>query len=185
MSESKIRKFEKNSENPFLKEALEVINNNVVKKYKSATKTGQNAILQAVDPNTGEMVGHTQFIRQIEVDEQQFTKIYLSQFSAFFELNQQAIKLFGYIMTKLRPKQDEFVFILDEAMEYTKYKNHRSIHQGLTSLLENNIIARGRTDFLYFINPMVAFNGDRVTFAKSFVKKNKHITNPNQLQLDF
>lgn len=184
-SKSKIRKFEKNSENPFLKDALEVINNNVVKKYKTASKTGQSAILQAVDPNTGELVGHTQFIRQIEVDEEQFTKIYLSQFSAFFDLTQQGVKLFGYIMTKLKPKQDEFVFILEEAMEYTKYKNHRSIHQGLTSLLENNIIARGRTDFLYYINPMVAFNGDRVTFAKSYVKKSKSIPNPNQLEMDF
>ena len=38
-------------------------------------------------------------------------------------------------------------------------------------LLENDIIARGPSDSLYFINPMVAFNGDRVTFAKTYVKK--------------
>lgn len=181
---SNIRKFNKNYENPFLQQALEQINNNVVKKYKSATKTGQSAILQAIDPNTGELIGHTQFIRQIELDEEKFTKVYLSQFEAFFDLNIQAIRVFGYIMKKLVPKQDMFPFFIHECLEYTNYKNHRSIHQGLTSLLEANIIARGPSDSFYFINPMVAFNGDRVTFAKTYVKKKKELPK-NQSQFDF
>lgn len=46
----KITEFEKNTENPFLKKAVEEVNNSIVKKYKSATKTGQNAILHALDP---------------------------------------------------------------------------------------------------------------------------------------
>ena len=55
------------------------------KKYKNTSGTSRGAILQAVN-SEGELVGHTSFIRQIEVDEQQFTKIYLSQFSAFSSL---------------------------------------------------------------------------------------------------
>ena len=181
---SNIRKFTKNYENPFLKQALEQINNNIVKKYKTATKTDQSAILQALDPKTQQPVGHTQFVRQIEVDEEQFTKIYLSQFSAFWNLNTQAIRVFGYIMTKLIPKQDMFIFLLDECLTHTGYKNHRSIHQGISALLEAEIIARGPADTLYFINPMVAFNGDRVTFAKTYVKKKSSIPK-NQGCLDF
>jgi len=182
---SSIRKFNKNYENPFIKQALEQINNNIVKKYKSATKTGQSAILQAMDPNTGELVGHTQFIRQIEVDEEQFTKIYLSQFSAFWNLNTQAIRVFGYIMTKLVPKQDMFIFLMEECLTHTNYKNHRSVHQGLSALLEADIIARGPADTLYFINPMIAFNGDRVTFAKTYVKKKSPGIPKNQGSLNF
>lgn len=181
---SNIRKFTKNYENPFLKQALEQISNNIVKKYKTATKTDQSAILQALDPKTQQPIGHTQFIRQIEVDEEQFTKIYLSQFSAFWNLNTQAIRVFGYIMTKLIPKQDMFIFLLDECLTHTGYKNHRSIHQGISALLEAEIIARGPADTLYFINPMVAFNGDRVTFAKTYVKKKNSIPK-NQGSLDF
>ena len=106
---SNIRSFEKNKENPFLKEAIEQIQSSIVKRYKNTSGTSRNAILQAVNSD-GELVGHTSFIQQIEVDEEKFTKIYLSQFSAFFELNQQGIKVFGYIMTKLTPKQDMFIF---------------------------------------------------------------------------
>jgi len=179
-----ISEFKLNKENPFLKQAVEQVNQNIVKKYKTATKTGEKAILQAFDPNSGEVVGHTQFIRQIEVDEEQFAKLYLSNFSAFFDLKPQAIRVFGYILKQLVPNKDEFVFLLEDCQEYTGYKSSTSVRIGLTSLLENEIIARGKTDFLYFINPMVVFNGNRITFAKTYVKKQKKIQiDPSQQSL--
>ena len=188
MSEKKknysLSNYSFNRENPFLNEAIEKINGNITKKYRSATNTGEKAILKAVDDN-GELLGHTSFIRQIEVDEEQFTKIYLSQFSAFFDLKPQAIKVFGYIMTKLQPKQDMFMFLMDECLEYTNYKSKNSIWIGLGGLVESKIIARGPSDSIYFINPMVAFNGNRVTFAKSYIKKKKkkQMEDPNQINI--
>ena len=183
MKVKKITDFEKNIENPFLKEAVQQIQSGIVKKYKNTSGTSRGAILQAVN-SEGELVGHTSFIRQIEVDEQQFTKIYLSQFSAFFNLKSQAIKVFGYIMTKLNPKQDMFIFLMEECLEYTKYTSKNSIWIGLGSLVEEKIIARGPAESLYFINPMIAFNGDRVTFAKTYVKKQKgKVIDPNQINL--
>jgi hypothetical protein len=179
-----IKDFEMNKENPFLKDAIEQIQENVVKKYKTASNTDQKAILQAYDPNTGEVLGHTQFIRQIEVDEEQFAKIYLSNFSAFFDLKPQALKVFGYILKQLIPNRDEFMFFLDDCMEYTGYKSDTSIRIGLTNLLQNEIIARGRHESLYFINPMVTFNGNRITFAKTYVKKKSNIPK-NQGTLNF
>jgi len=181
----KVSEFEKNSENPFLKQAIEEVNNSIVKKYKTATKTDQKAILQAFDPQTGEVLGHTQFIRQIEVDEQQFAKLYLSNFSAFFDLQPSAIKVFGYILTQIKPNQDEFYFDREECMQYTDYKSDTSIFKGLAQLLKSEIIARGKTDYRYYINPMVFFNGNRITFAKTYVKKTKSekYLDPNQTSL--
>ena len=174
-----ITEFKNNRENPFLEDAVEQVNNNIVKKYKTATKTGEKAILQAFDSSTGEVLGHTQFIRQIEVDEEQFAKFYLSNFSVFFDLKPQAIKVFGYILTQLIPSKDEFMFFHEDCLEFTGYKSQTSVRIGLTSLLQNKIIARGRTDILYFINPMVVFNGNRITFAKTYVKKKK--TKPKEV----
>ncbi len=175
--------YEMHKENPFLSQAIEQIDKSVVKKYKTATKTGEKAILRAVD-HEGEMLGHTTFIRQIEVDEEQFAKVYLSNFSVFFDLKPQAIKVFGYILNQLVPNKDEFIFIMEDCLEYTSYKSDTSVRIGLTSLLENGVIARGRKDYIYFINPMVAFNGNRITFAKTYVKKKtKSVQDPNQTQL--
>lgn len=179
--------FSLNKENPFLNQAIEEIQNNIVKKYKTAAKTDQKAILQAYDPNSGEVLGHTQFVRQIELDEQQFTKVYLSKFSVFFDLKPQAIRVFGYIMKQLVPNKDEFLFLTEDCQDYTGYQSATSVRIGLTSLLENGVIARGRADNLYFINPMIAFNGNRITFAETIVKKKKEIDrlkeNPNQRNL--
>lgn len=192
MSEVKKRKnttsiteFEIYYENPFLKQAVEQVQKNIVKKYRSATRTDEKAILKAYDDRTGEILGHTQFIRQIEVDEEQFAKIYLSNFSAFFDLKPQAIKVFGYILEQLIPNRDEFFFILEDCMKYTGYKSDTSIRIGLTNLLENKIIARGRKEFFYYINPMVVFNGNRITFAKTYVKKQKNDIPQNQGTFDF
>lgn len=180
--------YQKNRENPFLTQAIERIEDNVVKKYKAATRTGESAILKAVDKDNNP-VGHTSFIRQIEVDEEQFTKLYLSNFSAFFDLKSQSIKVFGYIMSCLLPNKDFFYFDREDCMEYTGYKSDKSIYLGLADLLNNDIIARGKSDTMYYINPMLFFNGNRITFAKTYIKKQKPqpkkvvFENPNQTNL--
>jgi len=181
----KISEFEKNIENPFLKQAVEEVQNNIVKKYKTATKTDQKAILQAYDPDTGEILGHTQFIRQIEVDEQQFAKLYLSNFSVFFDLQPASIKVFGYILNNLLPNKDFFYFNREDCMEYTGYKSDTSIFKGLAQLLKSEIIARGKTDYIYFINPLIFFNGNRISFTKTYIKKKKedNYIDPNQTSL--
>lgn len=191
----KLSTYKFNDENPFLKQAVEEINSNIVKKYKTASKTGESAILKAIDQSTGEVLGHTTFIRQIEVDEERFAKLYLSSLNTLFDLKPSSIKVFTYILTKLIPNRDEFMFILKECMEYTGYTSKASIFKGLAQLVDEDIIARGKTDFLYFINPMVVFNGSRITFAKTYIKKHKSepervvfeeespIVNPNQTNL--
>ncbi len=169
--EKRITKFDKNEENPFMNQAIESIDKNIVKKYKSSTNTDQKATLVAYDPNTSEILGHTRFIRQIEVDEEQFTKLYLANFRAFFDLSQSAIRVFGYLMTCLKPKNDMIFFRLSDCKKYTKYNTSKPIYKGLEELLIAEIIARGPHESFWFINPMVVFNGDRVSFARTFVKK--------------
>ncbi len=183
MGRSNIRKYSKNSVNPFMEMAIEKVNGHIAKKYKSATNTDEKAILTAIDEKTGEYLGHTSFIRQIEVDEEKFTKVYLAQFSAFLDLGKPAIRVFGYIMEQLQPKKDMFIFLLEECMKHTGYKANKSINEGISDLLEAGIIARGPADSLYYINPLVAFNGDRVSYTKTFVKKKTPKIAPNQTDL--
>ena len=167
---AKLSDFKKNEENPFMKQAIEEIENHVVKKYKSNTGSDKRGVVVACDTDTGE-VFKTSFIRQIEVDEQQFTKLYLSNFAAFFDLSSAAIRVFGYILTCMKPKNDMIIFARKKCVEYTQYKSDKPIYKGLAELVEAEIIARGPADNLWFINPLTFFNGDRVTFAKTYVKK--------------
>lgn len=183
----KVTDFARNEENPFLKQAIEDIDKNIVKKYKSSTNTDEKATLIAYDPNTAEILGHTRFIRQIEVDEAQFAKFYLASFGHFFDLSAAAIRVFGYILTCLKPKSDEFMFDRKKCIEYTKYQTDKAIYKGLAELVSNEVIARGPNEYVWFINPMVVFNGDRVSFARTYVKKKqtsiKSKEDKNQLAL--
>lgn len=168
--ETRISSFTRNEENPFMKQAIEGIENHVVKKYKSSTGSDKKAVVAVADTGTGE-VFKTSFIRQIEVDEEQFAKLYLSNFAAFFNLSTAAIRVFGYILTCMKPKNDMVIFFLDKCKEYTEYKSKETIYKGLAELVNAEIIARGPADNLWFINPLIVFNGDRISFTKTYVKK--------------
>lgn len=180
--EPKVSDFPKNVDNPFLKEMIETMEHGT--KRKLVTPSNKELIQTVVNDSTGEVSGHTAFMQFVEVDEKQFAKLYLSNIAAFWDLSKPAIKVFTYIISNIRPNQDRLYFILEECIEYTGYKSKTMIFNGLAALLENRIIARGRTSFEFFINPMVAFNGNRITFAKTYVKKKaKQQFNDKQLDL--
>lgn len=187
----KLTDFQKHEESPFHEQAIEVVEKHLVKKFKNSTHASneQRAVAAVADIETGE-VFKTSFIRRIEVDEDQFAKIYLAEFSAaFFELSQSAIRVFGYIMTCMKPKRDMIVFDRKKCMEYTKYKSEKAIYKGLAELVAAEVIARGPADNLWFINPLIVFNGDRASYTREIIKKKKaqprKEEDKNQLQLGF
>lgn len=163
-----IREYEAHRENPFLHEAVENIN---IVKRQQLIRSRDRKEIQMIVNQEGEVEGYSTFMRFIEIEEERFAKVYLSQFENFWELSKPSIRVFGYIMKKLIPRKDEFPFDMEECLEYTRYSSERSVFEGIAGLIESAIIARGRNPYTYFINPLVVFNGDRVTFAKTFLKK--------------
>lgn len=166
-------------ENPFIEKAIENIN--TVRKTQIVRTTDKNEI-QMIVSQSGEVEGHTAFVRYIEVDEEKFAKVYLSQFSSFWELGKPSIRVFGYILRQLKPNSDRFYFDMDECKMQTGYKTDKSVLDGLVNLIDCGIIARSNKHYVYFINPLVVFNGNRITFAKTYVRKKKGI-DENQLEL--
>jgi hypothetical protein len=168
---NKISKHEGFEENPFIEKAISEID--IVKKTQIVRGKDRSEVKLIVDDKSGEVEGHTAFMRFIEVDEDKFAKLYLSQLSAFWDLSKPSIKVFSYIMTILIPKKDEFYFFMEDCLKYTNYSSERSVFEGLSGLIDAGIIARSSNNVRYFINPLVAFNGSRVTFAKTYIKKKK------------
>lgn len=178
----KLSDFPPHTENPFAVRAMEVIDEHTTRtrKYFSAEKV----ILDVVNTNTGEVEGVQNFTKYVEVDNEQFSKLFLGNIQNFFDLGKTTIKVFCYIQTKLKPNSDQFIFYLDECKEYTKLSS-ASVYKGLAELLKNEFIARGKKDIVYYINPMIFFNGDRVVFAKAIRKKKGIKEDENQLQIPF
>ena len=157
-------------ENPFIEKAIDDIK--IIRKTQVVRSKNRDEIQMIVNSD-GEVEGHTAFMKFVEVDEEQFAKVYLSQFTAFWELPKSAIRVFGFIINILKPKKDEFYLEMGKCLEYTKYKHPKDVISGLSALMECEIIARSDSHFKFFINPLVVFNGDRVSFAKTYIKKKK------------
>lgn len=178
-----IKNYERFEENPFVEKALENISNVTVKKTQ-VLRTGNKDEIQMIVSNEGEVEGYSAFMRFVEVDEEKFAKMYLTQFESFWDLSKPAIRVFGYIMTILKPNQDVFTVRIDKCLEYTKYKQKSMIISGLSDLIESGIIAKSKYESEFFINPLIVFNGSRVTFAKTYVKKRKEKEATAQKQLE-
>lgn len=188
MANKKIRltKQETFSENPFLEKAIQQITENTKTKYRWLK--GKNAAQREyVETKTGEIIAHSTFLQHIEVDETQFAKLYLSQLGVFFDLPKTALRVFTYFLNGLPTKADRMYINIKEALKFTGYKNENSIQAGLAILCDKGFLARSEMHYMYFINPLIFFNGDRMTFATSYVKKrNKLIKeDPNQLKISF
>ncbi len=162
--------FKLNTENPFAKYALVQIGRAIVSRKVLASNKDEGAILKAVD-REGQILGNTVFMRNKTVDEEQFAKFFFAGFKAFFDLKPASIKVFGYILNQLKPNDDSFRFYVEECMAATGYTK-MTIYRALGELCAAEIIARGKDERDYYINPMVVFNGDRVTFATTFINKN-------------
>lgn len=182
MTKRKLSEFEMNKENPFARQALVNIGSALVSKSVKGANKDESAILKAVDGN-GEILGNSVFIRSKTVDTENFAKFFLAGFKAFFDLKPASIKVFKYILGQLKPNRDDFLFFMDDCKAETGY-SEVSIFRALGELCSTEIIARGRTEEQYYINPMCVFNGDRITFATTYINSNypKYKTTANHLK---
>lgn len=179
--QKKLTDFPKNRENPFMSSLIDDIN--PVRRRRMVTATNKE-VMQTVTDIDGVITGQSAFVQYLEVDEKQFAKLYLSNLAAFWDLSKPAMRVFTYIMQNIIPNNDTITFILEDCMEYCQYRSKKPVFQGLADLLDKDIIARGRTQWQYFINPMIAFNGDRVLFAKGIIRKKiKNQASEDQLNL--
>jgi len=169
-----LKKYDKHLQNPFAPEAVDRLE--VRKRTTLIHPTNREAIhqVQVIDTRTGEVTdAHTSFHKIEYVDEEQFIKLFRTELGALWDLPKPALRVFTYVMNALIINEDSIFFDPNECMEYTGYKAKKSVINGLCKLIEHGIIARSTIPYRYFINPMILFNGNRVTFARTYVKKRK------------
>lgn len=169
MNYNKLNKFPEYEENPFLEETIKEVSEHI--KNKRIFVKGSRSIVNSIIDDNGETVGHSTFVQNIQVEESQFVKLYINGFSAFFELSVSARKVLGYILQKcIIPDKDIFYIDFDEARKITKYTGDNSIRSGIASLVSHGLIARSRSPYKYYLNPLILFNGSRISFMKTYIK---------------
>ncbi len=180
----KLSDYPPNKENPFLEQAVAEMKVSIKRQAIRPKKRGGEATLLLVD-GLGEEHGEASFIRQVEVDEEEFTKLFKEGVPKIAGLSTRGTKVWTYVCDQLKPGATTIHFMFSQCLAHTGYKTRGNVLSGLAELLEASIIARSEEPSLYFINPTVMFNGNRITFAKTYVKKQLSEKTGEQLTLGF
>ncbi|MBO0953253.1 replication/maintenance protein RepL [Fibrella forsythiae] len=158
-----LKAFPFHSSNPFLDNLMLDTKRKLV-----ATANPKDKIV--IDQMTGQM-DDTMFIGiRKEVDGEQFVKIFINELSGMFELSKVGSAVFSYVL-KTMDFSDRITFDLTECQKLTGYKSRVSVLAGLTELLEKHFLARGHLANVYFINPAVAYKGDRLLLLTEYRRK--------------
>lgn len=170
--------YEENEVNPFTEHLIKHMVEGTTRTgrkilgYKPvfANKKGKAEEMEVVKTETGERQDVGFNVNKL-VDREEFGKLYTAHIGMLFELSKTGIRVLAFILKELRVGDDFILFSTDTAIKKTGFKSKDSLYKGLTQLVEAGIIAKSQTSYKIFINPMIIFNGDRATFATTYVKE--------------
>ncbi|MEB0949535.1 MULTISPECIES: replication/maintenance protein RepL [Enterobacterales] len=130
-----------------------------------------NDKLMVVNEDTGEFLGGAGFFHYQEVDKTQFLKLYVNGVKAITELSSAGTKVFEILYRAMQEQKDTDTILMSyDIVDKTVVKISRTTYfKGMKELVEKNFIAETMIQNYYFINPDYMFNGDRLSFVKSYI----------------
>lgn len=129
----------------------------------------------------GEAIAHSGVHVVRHVDETEFVKLYTSNIKALFELKPTSLKVLQYLMVKLQetPNADAIYLAWIGAEDYFSEENvqmsRRSFQRSLLEMVEKGFIAESKDPNMFWFNPHLFFNGNRMTFIQEYRKKPKPV----------
>lgn len=124
--------------------------------------------LSLVDMSTGVVEGTAEVSRVFEVDREQFTKVFQAQMGLFFGLSAPGVKVLAAVWIEVTKRHGQTSVYMtaktaSRAAERAGHTLSRATYfRGRKNLVEAGFIAASGDANIYWINPAVFFNGDRV-----------------------
>lgn len=154
-------------ENPFLTETTAIAT-----RRKRVVVRGGKAI---VDTATGEVEDVAEVVMVQKVDSEQFVKVFTQNLKLFFDLTPGTMKLLQVLLHQVQraPNTDRVMLNMAIMEDYftgtgQEAMSKASFHRAVKELIEKQFIAETVLTGLYFINPNLFFNGDRVRFVQEY-----------------
>lgn len=122
----------------------------------------------------GEEINHSGIHVVKDVDESEFLKIYTKNIKAIFDLKPTAQRVLQYLMVKLQktPNSDAVYLSWIGAGEYFDENkigvSRASFHRSLSELIDKGFLAESTEPNMFWFNPNLFFNGNRMTFIHEF-----------------
>lgn len=104
-----------------------------------------------------------------KVDRETFIKVFRESLQYIAKLSRTAQAVLWYVMNNL-PKDKGYVIIDNSTvMDYCAFKTRKSVRDAVIELLEKNILTKSTVHKKYWVNPLVMFNGNRITYSKEYI----------------
>ncbi len=155
------------------------VDDNLITQLSGQKNVYYNQLTQSslVDMQTGEIdPAKVQIVKQVRADKEQFVKIYTTHLKAFFELSTTAYKILHYVLYSIQNgsiNKDRVYLSLTSAQEFFTEQGSKissaTYYRAMKELVEKLFIAETTEQYIYFINPKLFFNGDRVEFITKFM----------------
>lgn len=132
------------------------------------------------DSNTGEAIDVAEIRRRKTVDTDKFVKLFVSHLHAFFDLKPGTIKLMTALIDELSQARymngDTIYLNYARVVEYferhqTKPPAKGTFFSAMAEMTEKGFVAPSVDQNLWFVNPAIFFNGDRVKFVTELRRK--------------
>lgn len=165
------------AENPFLEGGVFV-----VPTRKKASKIQTAGPLTVIDERSGEVMGAAEIRRVEEIDTENFLKVFVGQLSAFYDLKPGSMKVLTMVMHEAaKPSNmnsDRVYLNYELAVEHFKAQGSKApakatFYSALAELTEKGFVAPATKLNLWFTNPAIFFNGDRIKFTVELRKKKR------------
>lgn len=136
--------------------------------------------LQVIDSHTGQVTTSAQ-IRQVKfVDADRFVKLFVRHLDAFFDLKPGTIRILMAVLEELSQARyahgDTIYLNYGKVQEFFIKKNSKApakatFFSSMAELTEKKFVAPSVDVNLWFVNPAVFFNGDRIRFVTELRRK--------------
>lgn len=154
-------------ENPFIGQLSEMKT-----RRKRVTVKSDKAIL---DTKTGELEDVAEVVAVHHVDSDQFVKVFTSNLRTFFNLRPSTYKILEVLLHQIgrTPQQGSVYLNMSVTEEYFQQTDQKVIsrptfHACVKEMIQKGFIAESPIPSMYWINPALFFNGDRVRFVKEY-----------------
>lgn len=104
-----------------------------------------------------------------KVDRETFIKVFKESIKYIAKLSRTAQAVLWYIMDNLPMNKSYVVIDNMTVMEFCKFKNRKSVRDGVVELLEKNFLTRTTVPKKFWVNPLIIFNGNRITYSREYI----------------
>lgn len=130
----------------------------------------------------GETVAVAEIRKRRIVDTERFVKLFVGQLDAFFDLKPGSVRLMTALIDELSQARyahgDQIYLNYGRVREYFEKRRAKppakaTFFAAMTELTEKGFVAPSVDTNLWFVNPAIFFNGDRVRFVTELQRKRK------------